>query len=355
MNPNTLNELIKQRIEKAISEKVFPCCVVGYVTPLAGQNVVAFGRHSYEDASRPIETDSIFDVASITKSIPTSSLALQLIDRGKLRLNDKLIQYLPEFNNSSREKVLIRHLLTQTLCHNFRLSALKNLGPDGILQAILTTDFSGEPGSAFFYSNATSILLGIVVERVYGECLAVSAKREFFSPLGMMRTSFFSEELPNEQIVPTEIDPWRNRIIQGEVHDESAFVLRQKMVAGSAGLFSTAPDLIRFLKMLLNGGTVEHKCYFSSDIIRQLQTNQIPELGLHAGLGWELFQKRYMGNFCTTNTLGKTGFTGCVCLCDIPKKTAMALLANYTFPVRKPDTRAIDSVRRDIANIIFSL
>ena len=348
-------EKISNRINRAILERVFPGCVVGFVSPGSEQTIAAFGTHTYDLLSPSMKEDSIFDVASITKAIPTSSLALQLIDKDKLHPDDRLIDYVPEFNNSSREKVLIRHLLTQTLNYNFRLSTLKDSGPEGILNAILTTEFPSEPGSTFFYSNATSILLGMVVEKVNKECLAVTAQREFFDPLAMERTSFFPEQFSKHDIVPTEIDAWRGRVIHGEIHDESAFVLRQKMVAGSAGLFSSVPDLMRFLQMLLNNGMWQGRRYFSDNSMRRMQTNQIPWLGLYTGLGWELNQKRYMGNYCSGQTIGKTGFTGCVCMCDVPRQTAMALLSNYTFPARKPDMQAIDSVRRDIAEIIFSI
>jgi CubicO group peptidase (beta-lactamase class C family) len=347
-------EKINERINRAILEKVFPGCVVGFVSPHAEQTIAAFGTHTYDVSSSSMKQDSIFDVASITKAIPTSSLALQLIDKGMLHPDDRLITYVPEFSNSSREKVLIRHLLTQTLNYNFRLSALKDAGSDGILNAIFTTEFPNEPGSSFFYTNATSILLGMVVEKLNKECLAVTAQREFFDPLEMERTSFFPDQFRKQDIVPSEIDAWRGRMVWGEIHDESAFVLRQKMVAGSAGLFSTAPDLMRFFQMLLNNGKWQGRRYFSDNSIRQMQTNQIPGLGLYAGLGWELNQKRYMGSFCTSQTIGKTGFTGCVCICDIPRQTAMVLLTNYTFPARKPTMQAIDIVRSDIADIIFS-
>jgi CubicO group peptidase (beta-lactamase class C family) len=347
-------EKITERINKAILERVFPGCVVGFVSPRSELTVAAFGSHTYHSSSPHLKQDSIFDVASITKAIPTSSLALQLIEKEKLHPDDRLIDYVPEFNNSSRGKVLIRHLLTQTLNYNFRLSTFKDSGPEEILNAILTTEFPNEPGSTFFYTNATSILLGMVVEKVTNKCLAVTAQKEFFDPLAMGRTSFYPEQFSKHDIVPTEFDTWRGRVIQGEIHDESAYVLRQKMVAGSAGLFSSVPDLMRFLQMLLNNGMWQGRRYFSDISMRLMQTNQIPGLGLYTGLGWELYQKRYMGDFCSSQTIGKTGFTGCVCICDVPRQTAMVLLSNYTFPARKPDMQAIDSVRRDIADIIFT-
>lgn len=350
-----MKQKIKTRISRAIEESVFPGCVVGYSTQKNGSDVLAFGHHTFDKRSEHNNEDSIFDVASITKAIPTSSLALLLIEREKLGLDDRLIRYVPEFNNSSREKVLIRHLLTQTLGYNLRLSSMKDRGPDEILHVIFSNEFAYDPGASFSYSNATSILLGLVVERIYGKPLDVIAAEEFFRPLSMNSTSFFREKPDTKRIVPTEIDPWRGRMIQGEVHDESAWVLRRnRIVAGSAGLFSTAPDLLNFLEMLLNNGIYKGKRYFSESTIELMHANQIGHLGFHTGLGWELFQKRYMGKFCTTRTFGKTGFTGCVCVCDIGKRAAFVHLSNYTFPNRKPDADAIDDVRRGIADIILS-
>jgi CubicO group peptidase (beta-lactamase class C family) len=348
-----LNKL-SQRIQRAIEEKVFPGCVLAIIHPLHEKTVIPFGTHTYENNSPRITRDSIFDVASITKAIPTSSLALKLIDEKKISLDDCLIKFVPEFNNIYKDQVLIKHLLTQTLNYNFRLSSLKDLNAEGILNAIYTSEFLYAPGKSFFYSNATSILLGIIVERVYNQCLAEIAASEFFKPLGMQSTSFFAENFKNESIVPTEIDPWRNRIIQGEIHDESAYVLRNKMVAGSAGLFSTAPDIMLFLEMILNQGVMHDRIYFSPNILMQMQTNQIFHLGLFAGLGWELFQKRYMGKYCTEKTIGKTGFTGCVCVADVQQQKAFVLLSNYTYPQRKKDSSLLDSVRSDIADIILS-
>jgi CubicO group peptidase (beta-lactamase class C family) len=349
-----MEQKIAARISRAIEENVFPGCVAGFLSRKSPQTVLAFGRQTYDPASPPLHENSIFDVASITKAIPTSCLALRSMDAGKLRLDDRVNEYLPKLRNSYKDKLLVRHLLTQTVAYGFRLSALKDLGAKGILNAILTTEFAAEPGSTFFYSNATSILLGMVVEKLREECLAVSAQREFFDPLGMTRTSFFPEEFPTDEIVPTEVDPWRGRTIVGEVHDESAWVLRQSMVAGSAGLFSTVPDILRFLGMMLDDGFTGGTRYFSKDCIEQMCTNQVAHLGLQTGLGWELNQARYMGTCCSQSTIGKTGFTGCVCMCDMQRRCALVILSNCTFPSRKPDTRAIDGVRRDIADMVFS-
>jgi Beta-lactamase class C and other penicillin binding proteins len=345
---------IEKRINHAIQEKVFPGCVVGLIKPDGNRSVMPFGRHTYDSGSPAMTDDSIFDVASITKAVPTSSLALTLIDEGRLRLDDKLIDFVPEFRNSFRQSVLIRHLLTQTLDFGFRLSAFKDRKPEELLEAVFTTEFKARPGTTFFYSNATSILLGLVVERAFGKDLATLGEKIFFGPLNMSRTTFFPDRFNRDEIVPTEIDAWRGRMVQAEVHDESAFVLRQKMIAGSAGLFSTVPDILNFIDMLLHDGTYGGRRFFSPAIMDMMQTNQIAVPGAATGLGWELGQRRYMGRCCSEQTIGKTGFTGCVCMCDRSKHRGLVLLSNYTFPARKIDMAAINSVRSDIADIVFS-
>jgi CubicO group peptidase (beta-lactamase class C family) len=125
------------------------------------------------------------------------------------------------------------------------------------------------------------------------------------------------------------------------------------MIVGSAGLFSTAPDMLNFLEMLLNHGEINGQKYFAPLIMEQIQTNQIVEIGECAGLGWELNQPRYMGRHCGAKTFGKSGFTGCASVCDIQREVGFVILSNYTYPVRKPDAAPINKFRSDIADIIF--
>jgi CubicO group peptidase (beta-lactamase class C family) len=345
---------IGKRIEQAIREKVFPGCVIGIVGPGKAVAVLPFGNFTYDKRPAAMKEDTIFDVASITKAIPTSSLALKLLDEGALKLDDQVISFVPEVRNSRRERITVRHLLTQTLDFGFRLSDFKDRSANEILDAICSTELRHEPGTTFFYTNATSILLGIVVERVMGRCLAAAADETFFTPLGMTRTSFFTESFNREEIVPTEMDAWRGRLVRGEVHDESAFRLRDKMIAGSAGLFSTVPDILTFLEMMLGGGEMGGKRYFSLEILNRVQTNQVAIPGVCTGLGWELCRRQFMGNQCSSHTFGKTGFTGCSCMADPEKGVGFVLLSNCTYPTRKPDATAINAVRSDCADIVFS-
>lgn len=314
-----------------------------------------FGRFTFDEASPAVTERTIFDVASLTKAIPASSLALWLIDHGKLRLDDSLATYIPEFTGRYRDGVTIKHLLTQTLEYTFRLSTLKDRSADDILNIIFTSGLKNEPGTTFCYTNATSILLGIVIERIMNEPLNALADRLFFAPLGMTRTRFHPlETFSKNEIVPTEIQEWRGGLVQGEVHDESAYVLQHKMIPGSAGLFSTAPDLLNFLEMLLHNGTIHSKQYLSKKIVSQIYANQLLDIGVSAGLGWELHQPQFMGSRSTPMAFGKTGFTGCMCIVDIPGEVACVMLANCTYPTRKPDASLINAIRRDIADAIFA-
>lgn len=354
-----MEQQIRERIGQAIQEKVFPGCVVGVVKKNSERLVLPFGRFTYEGSSPPVKGDSIFDVASITKAIPTSSLALRLIDEGKLNINDKLINIIPAFKGGYRDQVRIRHLLTMTLVFKLNsLSSYKDQPRDEILKIIFGADLKHPPGEAFLYTNSSSILLGIVVERIAGSTLDKLADDYFFKSLEMSRTTFWPlEKFNQEEIVPTENDGWREGDTRGEVHDESAYAfMKSGKAVGSAGLFSTAPDLLNFLEMLQNGGRLKGHRYFSPEIIKEMHTNQIGELG-YQGLGWELYQPHYMGKYCTKETFGKTGFTGCVVICDIGKEVGIVILSNTTYPKRKSremHIETINRVRRDIADIVFS-
>lgn len=349
-----MKDKIRKRIEQALKERLFPCCVVGVVRKNGDRFVIPSGKFTFDKSAKKVGENSIFDVASITKSVPTSSLALKLIDEGKLKTDDKLIKFVPEFCSAFREKVLIKHLLTQTLDYGFPLSIYKDKSPDEILDVIFTTDFQSIPGTKFFYSNATSILLGILVERIFGESLDRLGEKYFFGPLQMNHTTFKPlEKFEKEEIVPTGIQEWRGGLIQGKVHYSISYVLNQKMVVGAAGVFSTAPDLLNFLEMLLNIGILNGRKYFSPEIIEQMQTNQLSNIGQCTGLGWELNQSRYMGKYSRIKTFGKSGFTGCVCICDIERGVGIVILSNYSFPVEKSDSAPINKFRSDVADIVF--
>ena len=341
--------------QKAIAEKTFPGCVIGIVTKSGNRQILPFGNFTYDADSPSVTNDTIYDTASITKSIPTGSLALQLIDAGKLHLEDRLIDYSPEFQNSDREHVRIKHLLTYGLdSYGFR-SDDRNayLNPQNHIEFVMTHDFGSAPGTVFKYSNIPLFLLGMVIERITGKTIDSIADEAFFVPLHMQRTTFTPDQFSKEEIVPTEIDDWRG-LVHGVVHDESACIFKKEgRIVGHAGLFSTAPDILNFLEMLLNKGALNGTRYFSEAMVEQMGTNQIPELNDYTGLGFELNQPRYMGEYCTEHTFGKTGFTGTLIMCDIEKGIAYTILSNRIFPKRPADSSAINIFRKQIGEIIL--
>ncbi len=343
---------ITQIAKQAIKNRIFPGCVVGIVKTNGEQEILPFGNFTYDSKALEVKENTIFDVASLTKSIVTGSLALKLIDEGKLSLNDKLIDYIPEFRNSDRGNVLIKHLLTYTL-DGYGLASLGDKTPNELMEYVMTHDFEKRPGEVFKYTNIPAGLLGLVVEKIYGNTLDNLANASFFEPLKMTRTTFHPNKFSLDEIVPTEID--HRGLVHGVVHDESAWIFKTKAnkVTGYAGLFSTAPDILKFLEMLLNNGTLNNRKYFSQDIVEQMHTNQIVGLGDYTGLGWELYQPRYMGKNSTPHTFGKTGFTGCLCICDINKEIAYVILSNRIYPKRPKDSKMINKFRADIGDIIL--
>jgi CubicO group peptidase (beta-lactamase class C family) len=347
---------ISARVEKVIDEKVFPGCVIGVVRADGERMVLPFGRFTYEAQASAVKSDSVYDMASVTKSIPTASLLLLLIDRGRISLDDRLVKYIPEFGNlPGKEKVSVRHLLTYTL--DIVLPPMRTFlkkTPDEIVATALAAPLKSDPGTRYVYGNPTALFIGLLIRRVSGRDIDAYAEEEFFSPLGMHSSTFHPETINKENIVPTEFDP-SGKLIHGEVHDESTSVLNKKFILGISGLFSTASDTLNFLEMLIQGGRYRGRRYFSESTIDMMETNQIPHIsGEFSGLGWELNQPWFMGTCAGPHTFGKTGFTGTCVVCDRGKRIAYVILSNRIFPKRPENSSAINAFRADIGNILLS-
>lgn len=344
---------VSSLLDSAITGQVFPGAAAAVITGEDCQ-IVTVGRHTYDPASQNVTADSVYDVASLTKVIPVSCCALKLIEQGKLALDDKLISFVPQFTGSFREQITVHHLLTHTLDSTLRLSMCKDDRPEELLGKILDMQLRSPPGTHFNYSNATSILLGLVLESCTGKTLNVLGAEYFFKPLGMTNTGFNPLEFASlERIVPTEFDSWRGGIVVGEVHDESAWRLLPKVV-GSAGLFSTITDITLFVTALMKSFNSD-KGVFTQQIASQIVRNQLDKgNGQCTGLGWELNQESFMGSFRTTSTFGKTGFTGCSIVVNPSKLRAGILLSNHIFPKRRESRTQINIVRNAFADCIFA-
>lgn len=348
-----MKEKLIRRVKQAISDHVFPGCVVGITDTRGTNDIMPFGSLTYKEDAPSVTAGTVYDVASLTKVIPTAALALQFVDQGTLQLTDKVRSFLSAFHGRYADQVTVWHLLTQTLSFSYHLSGYREKAAEEIVSLILTADYATSPGSAYSYSNATSILLGMVVEAVGGKPLDQLAGEHFFKSLGMERSTFFPRSLQGVQIAPTEVDSWRGEVC-GVVHDESAYILEQCMIPGSAGLFSTAADLLTFLQMILTKGESHGEQCFSPSMIDQMRRNQLEDIGACTGLGWELNQQWFMGEKASEKTIGKTGFTGCSMIADLERGCGIVLLSNADYPHRPTTRDAINAVRRDVADLVYS-
>lgn len=326
--------------EQAINQKVFPGGIVGIISK-TDRVVIPFGRYTYAAESPKVSEESIFDVASITKTVPTSLLAFQLLEERKISLDDKVNKYLPKFQGKHKNEVTILDLMTQTVDYGVSLSDFKHKSPKEIIDVILTSDLKNPPGKKYCYTNSSSILLGMIIEGVSKKSLEKLAKEKLFKPLKMRNTAF--SPAVSDLVVPTEIDPWRKAEVKGFVHDESAYVLSKEGFVGSAGLFSTVPDLLNVLQMFINDGKFKNKRVFDKETLNLMQKKF--KIGQNiAGLGWER-NPNYLGkNY--PSMLSKTGFTGCFFAFDSSKKLGLVMLSNYHYPKRKKDFNSLNKIRR---------
>ncbi|MCL2845326.1 MAG: beta-lactamase family protein [Chitinivibrionia bacterium] len=341
----------KKILERAIADGVFNCAVLGIIKTGEIIEPIALGTAAKGTISEfAVSQDSIFDVASLTKTVPVSTLALLALDRKKVSLSTPITELLPEYHSPSRSEICLKHLLTQTLDFDFALSELKHKDAIEIYRAIMTAELKKPAGTSYYYCNATSIILARVVEAIFENSLDVIAEQEIFSALGMRDTQFRPSAELKAKIVPTEIDQWRGRMIQGEIHDESSWKLNEIIIPGAAGIFSTVPDLQRYLKEILT----EERGLFSTGFLDFAIKNHLDEkINDSAALGFELNQQ-YMGTLRGENTFGKTGFTGSVIVGDRKKRSGFALLTDYSYPTRKPNRDQINHLRSEIADLIWS-
>ena len=345
---------IKKLLQQAESENVFHKAVAGFILPDGSVRTVALNTPE----------NTVFDIASLTKVCPTSTLALSYILEGKLDIDTKVVDFIPELQTNYREDIRIFHLLTHSLDYRVPMKTLRELPPEGILNALYTYQFAKAPGEDFNYGNPASVLLGIILQRLAGADLQQQGRERFFEPLGMTRSGWdpLSRDwnpVPKNEIAPTEFCNFRGREIQGEIHDESAWVLRKLFPVGSAGMFSCVPDLLKFVKMVLNDepkgilDLVSQNAFARKDAAKFMPAGTTAAEGACTALGWELAQSKFMGSHISPRTFGKTGFTGASIVCDPIAGAAVVLLSDFTYPHREPNADRIHAFRACLADAFF--
>jgi uncharacterized protein YbbC (DUF1343 family) len=348
---------IRSVVEAAIARHELPGAVV-----IVGQDEqilyhAAFGQRAVQPSSEAMTEDTIFDVASLTKVVATTTSVMQLVEQGRVRLNDRVTQFIPEFAKNDKNAITIRHLLTHTsgLAPDLPLE-VEFHGADEAIRRANDLTATAPPGEKFVYSDINFFLLGDIVARVSGERLDRYAKRHVFDPLGMTDTMFLPPESLRVRIAPTErCRPmsWPCEqssspvpFLRGVVHDPTA--RRMDGVAGHAGLFSSAADLSRFCRMLLNGGRLGGAEILSPATVERMTTPAIPTgpAGMKEvrGLGWDI-DTTYSSNrgdlFRVGSTFGHTGFTGTSLWMDPATKGYVIFLSNRVHPDGKGDVTAL--------------
>ena len=318
-------------LQGAIAERVFPAASVAltHKGKLIGRK--AFGRFTYEPDATATTPDSIFDLASVTKIVATTSMAMMLYELGLLDLDMPAVALVPEFaaDNPRNPEVTMRMLLA----HSSGLPAYEKLflrakTREELLAAAFATPLTADPGARTEYSDIGFIILGIALERLAEEPLDSFCRREIFGHLGMLHTAFRPPAAWRDSIPPTVDDrSFRQRVIQGEVQDENASVMGG--VASQAGLFSTAGDLAIFANAMLEGG----RPVFRRETVAVFTRRETSPAGTTRALGWDTPSlPSQSGKYFSATSFGHLGYTGTSLWIDPVRQLSVTLLTNRTWP-----------------------
>ncbi len=338
---------IDRVVQRGVDAGGYPGAAV--VVGRKGYSVLSrgFGALDWTGRTRVTSQESIYDLASLTKVVATTTAIMVLYDTGKLDLDAPVSRYLPDFSGGLRDQVTVRHLLT----HRAGLPAGRELWriantPAEARAAVLASPIQCTPGSCYEYSDLGADLLGFVVESASGQPLDAFLERSVFAKLGMTDTQFRPEAMSSVRTAPTEIAPPRGYPLRGEVHDENAYALGG--VAGHAGLFSTADDLSVFAQMMLDGG-VYNGVRVVSDSAVALFTKRAAG---HRALGWDTCDGGAgCGQYMSERAFGHTGFTGTSLWIDPDRQMFVILLTNRVHAARaRRPSKVIADVRNDLAD-----
>lgn len=352
---------IDEVVAAAIAEKSLPGAVV-----IVGRGDAVFFRRAYGNralapAIEPMTLDTIFDMASLTKVVATTSAVMMLVEDGRIRLSDPVAKYIPDFGKYGKDRVTVRHLLT----HMSGLRPDVDLGDPwvGYEAAIaLAGDevLGAPPGRRFVYSDIGFFLLADIVAKVSGQPFEQFVVARLFGPLGMKDTGFQPAASLRGRIAPTEVcTPYGwpcagpdAQMLRGTVHDPTA--RRMGGVAGHAGLFSTADDIARFARMLLRGGELDGVRVLSPLTVARMTSPSTPDGESNVrGLGWDMDSSysSNRGELLPVGSFGHTGFTGTSLWIDPATHVFVVFMSNRVHPDGKGD---VTPLRARVATIAAS-
>lgn len=354
LNNSGIDPALPARLDSIINAAIADGASPGISVAVGRNGHIAFMKgYGHIDWNQPgspaVDTNTLFDLASLTKVIATTTVAMILEQSGQLDIDRTVSSYLPEFNSAEKAGITVRQLLT----HSGGLEAFAPLyntarGREQYLAQINARALEYQPGTRMIYSDWDMILLQLVMERITGKTLDVLAAEKVFTPLGMTDTQFHPPFTLRPRMVPTQVDSMRGGLLWGSVHDENAYAIGG--VAGHAGLFSTARDLAVFSMMLLNGGE-------GINGVRILKPPTIARWTARQGkestrtLGWDSPDGgSSAGQFFSPWSFGHTGFTGTSIWIDPGKDLFVVLLTSRVNPSRNNNKHI--PLRRDIADAV---
>ena len=342
-----LNATLDSIMRTAIAEGAAPGGVLAVGRYGRLVHMKGYGTIDTVKASAPVDENTIYDMASLTKVVATTTAAMILEEQGLLDLDRTVASYLPEFNAPDKAAITVRMLIT----HRGGLEAFAPLyrefkGREQYLAQINTRPLKSQPGTETVYSDWDLILLQLVIERLTSQTLDRFVAEKVFTPLGMTGTMFNPDSLTLfARIAPTEIDSVRGGLVRGKVHDENAWAIGG--VSGHAGLFSTARDLTVFAQMLLNGGEYNAVRIARPATIARWTAPQSRTSS--RALGWDTPSKgSSAGNYFSPRSFGHTGFTGTSIWIDPEKNLFVILLTNRVNPTRNNNRHV--PLRRAVAD-----
>lgn len=353
-NPAAFRLDFSSDVDRAVERDIAAGQLPGAVVLVGHRGSVILNKaYGFRSLAPPeaMTTDTIFDVASLTKVVATAPALMLLVERGKLKLEDPASRYLPIFGRRGKAKITLQQLLVHYsgLRADLRLSRRRKLPSKSLLDRIYQSRLAARPGDRFIYSDLGFVVLGKVIEKVSGQPLDRFADENIFKPLGMNSTGFLPAPAELSRIAPTERRS-DGTMIRGQVHD--ALANRLGGVAGHAGLFSTAEDLARFCQMLLDGGRFNDVQLFQPDTIRKMTSVQSPEGKPNwRGLGWDIEStfSSIKGSFFSPRSYGHTGYTGTSVWVDPETRTFLILLTNRVHPDGKGNVK---NLRTELADIV---
>lgn len=319
-------------IEQAIAERVFPGAVLEIGDARGATALVARGGLTYEPPVKPVTTETIYDLASLTKVLCTATLAARLVERGQLELHTAVAAWLPQWRGADRAEVTVRHLLD----HSSGLPAHRPyferlVGRDAYETAICAEPLEYAPGTRSVYSDAGFILLGLILERADGRPLDAQFSAWRDAEVPGAEIAFLPSAAWTARIAPTEQDAWRGRLLRGEVHDENCAAIGG--VAGHAGLFGSAAAVGAIARWWLRAAG-ERSTY-----ARFLRPTGVT--GSSRALGWDTMRPTSScGTRMNAAAVGHTGFTGTSLWIDLSANRYVVLLTNRVHPTRAGDAMA---------------